>query len=616
MTGGWFVRGLHHFMAQAMVVLLAFHMLQIVWDGAYKAPREFNYWIGLILAQIVLGLALTGYLLPWDQKGYWATKVATNLMGLAPVVGDQVQKTAVGGADYGHHTLTRFFAMHAGVLPALLVMFLAIHLALFRRHGITAHPSPKRQDQYFWPHQVLLDGFAFFVLLAFLVGWIFKTGGAELTAPADPSEQYSAARPEWYFLFLFQLLKKFESEFVGAIVVPGVILLYLALMPFIARIKGGHWLNVAVLLVLIGGAGYLTYEAVLHDRYAAYYDEEPPASMAGDEGARHRHAELHEASRNYLAAIEGAHRESERVVELLQRHGGAPIEGAISLLRSDSETMGPRLFTRHCSACHDYVDPEGKDSVRISTTKYQMPVLEQGPDGKPQIKKDENGEIVYQTEPNGAPNLFGVGGRQWLRGLLDHEKIALIETEPPKNPKEGDPESHRRVIVAAPYFGNTKHREGQMAEFVLGDLTDLAENAEKKLRLDAIVAAVSAEAALPAQRQADAADAELIARGKAAFEETFESYACGDCHRMGDLGTEGSAPDLTGWMSDQWLRGIISNPEHEAYYGYEEGANDRMPAFAANPDEPQRNILTDHEIDMVVRWLRHEDVFEEAAQAK
>ena len=145
MWGGWLLRGIHHFMAQAMVVLLALHLLQVVWDGAYRAPRELNFVIGLVLMLIVLGLALTGYLLPWDQKGYWATTVATNLASQAPVVGPDLRKLAIGGSDYGHHTLTRFFALHAGVLPGLLVVFLAMHVALFRRHGLHARePRPRR----------------------------------------------------------------------------------------------------------------------------------------------------------------------------------------------------------------------------------------------------------------------------------------------------------------------------------------------------------------------------------------------------------------------------------------------------------------------------------------
>jgi ubiquinol-cytochrome c reductase cytochrome b subunit len=91
MTGGWLLRGLHHFMAQAMVVVMGIHLLQVIVDGAYRAPREVNYWLGLVLMQIVMGLGLTGYLLPWDQKGYWATNVATNLATLVPVVGKDLQ---------------------------------------------------------------------------------------------------------------------------------------------------------------------------------------------------------------------------------------------------------------------------------------------------------------------------------------------------------------------------------------------------------------------------------------------------------------------------------------------------------------------------------------------
>src|SRR5690606_19964266 len=112
------VRGIHHFAAQAMMVLLALHFMQVVIDGAYRAPREVNFWLGLILMQVVLGLSLTGYLLPWDQKGYYATQVATRIVGATPIVGPSLQTLIQGGTSYGHHTLTRFFALHAGILPA------------------------------------------------------------------------------------------------------------------------------------------------------------------------------------------------------------------------------------------------------------------------------------------------------------------------------------------------------------------------------------------------------------------------------------------------------------------------------------------------------------------
>ncbi|HUG93261.1 MAG TPA: cytochrome b N-terminal domain-containing protein, partial [Planctomycetaceae bacterium] len=224
MQGGWLLRGVHHFMAQAMVVLLALHLLQVVIDGAYKAPREINFWVGLLLMLIVLGLSLTGYLLPWDQKGFWATKVATNIAGTTPVVGPGLQRVIVGGSDYGHHTLTRFFALHAGLLPFLLIALLAVHLYVFRRHGLTPYKPDPKKDATFWPDQLLRDSIACLAVMGVVLFLVYYLS-AHLGAPADPYDEYSAARPEWYFLFLFEFLKYFpgETEVIGAIVIPGAV---------------------------------------------------------------------------------------------------------------------------------------------------------------------------------------------------------------------------------------------------------------------------------------------------------------------------------------------------------------------------------------------------------
>ena len=151
MSFGSTLRGIHHWTAQIMVVLLVLHLVQVVIDSAYRAPREFNFWFGVILLFITLATSLTGYLLPWDQKGFWATKVATNLAGVVPLIGGDIQKVVVGGSDYGHHTLTRFFALHAGVLPASLIMLIVVHIYLFRKHGITeAIPTTKVGSLYYW----------------------------------------------------------------------------------------------------------------------------------------------------------------------------------------------------------------------------------------------------------------------------------------------------------------------------------------------------------------------------------------------------------------------------------------------------------------------------------
>jgi ubiquinol-cytochrome c reductase cytochrome b subunit len=608
MTLGWFLRGIHHYMAQAMVILLALHFFQVVVDGAYKAPREFNFWVGLVLALCVQGLALTGYLLPWDQKGYWATKVATNLMALSPGVGPEVQQVVVGGSDYGHFTLTRFFALHAGLLPALIVVFLAIHIALFRRHGITAHPHPRRPDEFFWPNQVFKDGLAFFLLLAAIVGWTIYKHGAELTGPADPSEQYAAARPEWYFLFLFQLLKK-VPEFIGAMVIPTAVMAYFFLMPVLGRWRLGHVLNIFMMVMLLTAAGYLTIEAYLQDQFADRHPATPPENVQGDAVAVTRHNEFYEASREFLEAKKQTEREFERLVELIDHRGGIPVQGAIELQRNDSETQGPRLFKRYCASCHDYADPQGQDPVQIVSRRFQMPEME-GTEGAEKLKRDDSGGVVYDTQPSGAPNLYGIGTRAWLRGLLDPAQIDKIEFREPASRQDDDPESLRREIVKAPYFGNTKHREGEMVRFVHDNLSELDDDA--KTALENVIIAVSAQAKLKSQAADDAQAEEdgRIAGGTEAFSDGSQfgaSESCSDCHHFPDIDDPASAPDLAGWMSAEWLKGIISNPEHERFYGYVEDANDRMPAFAKNAEDPAMNQLSPRDLDMLVRWLRHDD---------
>jgi ubiquinol-cytochrome c reductase cytochrome b subunit len=376
MQGGWLLRGIHHFTAQAMVVLLALHLFQVVVDGAYKAPREVNFWLGLILMQIVLGLSLTGYLLPWDQKGYWATQVATKIAGTVPIVGAQVQKIVVGGPEYGHHTLTRFFALHAGVLPALLVGFLALHIAVFRRHGITAKEPLRRPDETFWPDQILKDAVACLAVLVTVLVLVFYMG-AELGAPADPANAYSAARPEWYFLFLFQFLKFFpgESEVIGAIVIPGVVMLFLFLMPLIGNWKIGHGFNIALLAGLLAGAGVLTGMAINEDR----------------------------ADLIYRNAVWEAHQFSK--IARQRAADGIPAVGAAVMMREHPKAQALSVVTRQCLGCHSYTDADGHG---------------------------------FAPEKPTAPNLHGFGRKAWITGLLDPEKIVTAHYFGNTELKDGD----------------------------------------------------------------------------------------------------------------------------------------------------------------------------------
>lgn len=134
---GSVVRGVHHWSANLMVVTIVLHMIRVYIYGAYKKPREINWITGVLLLCMVMGFAFTGYLLPWDQKAYWATKVGTSVMGTVPIVGDYVLRITRGGTELGALTLTRFYTLHVVFLPIAVVVLLIGHFAMIRRQGIS-----------------------------------------------------------------------------------------------------------------------------------------------------------------------------------------------------------------------------------------------------------------------------------------------------------------------------------------------------------------------------------------------------------------------------------------------------------------------------------------------
>jgi len=143
-TAGWLIRGLHHWGASAMVVLTVLHMLRVILYGAYKYPREVTWFTGVALLLVVLAFGFTGYLLPWDQKAFWATTVGTRIAGTPPLIGDAILRIVRGGEELSAVTLARFFGVHVWVLPAALLILLGIHLYLVIRIGISA--APKREE--------------------------------------------------------------------------------------------------------------------------------------------------------------------------------------------------------------------------------------------------------------------------------------------------------------------------------------------------------------------------------------------------------------------------------------------------------------------------------------
>ena len=138
---GWLIRGLHHWGASAMVMLTVLHMLRVIVAGAYKFPREMTWFTGVLLLIVVLGFGFTGYLLPWDQKAYWATTVGTRIAGVTPFIGDWILKIMRGGESLSAVTLARFFGTHVWILPLTLILLLGTHLYLIVRIGISSVPK-------------------------------------------------------------------------------------------------------------------------------------------------------------------------------------------------------------------------------------------------------------------------------------------------------------------------------------------------------------------------------------------------------------------------------------------------------------------------------------------
>lgn len=241
---GWLIRSIHAWSSNLLIAALFVHFFSTFLLKAYRPPREFTWMTGMFLLLTCFGLGFTGYLLPWNELAYFATKVGTEMISAVPLIGETLKEFLRGGPNVTGTTLTRFFALHIWVLPLMLAILAGVHLLLVQRHGMSRPLSvadkPKR-TMPFLPHFMLRDLNVWLLFLAALVTLSFYIP-THLGEPADPlAPTPIGIKPEWYFLFMFQLLKLLPAHILGiegehlGILGFGLIGLFIFLVPFLDR---------------------------------------------------------------------------------------------------------------------------------------------------------------------------------------------------------------------------------------------------------------------------------------------------------------------------------------------------------------------------------------------
>lgn len=238
---GWLIRSVHAWGANLMILFCVLHLLRVFFQGAYKAPREVTWGVGFLLLVVTMGFGFTGYLLPWDQRAFWATVVGSQIAGAVPVVGEYALTFLRGGPEITARTLSRFYGMHILVLPVTLMAFLVAHLTFVHQQGL-ADPTAETETETleseekkkkllpFFPNYILDEFIAWYIMLAVLIvlASLFPAG---LEEPANPLRTPEHAKPEWYFLFLYQWLK-LVPRIIGVLtpIIGGLILFLLPLI--------------------------------------------------------------------------------------------------------------------------------------------------------------------------------------------------------------------------------------------------------------------------------------------------------------------------------------------------------------------------------------------------
>lgn len=324
---GRFIRNLHRWAAHGMVVTVLLHMARVFYTGSYRRPREFNWLLGMLLLVLTLALSFTGYLLPWDQLGYWATMIGSNIAGSPREVtdvlaisqyfdpGGLIRQLILGANSIGEEALIRFYLLHVIVFPLLVAMIVGVHFWRIRKDGglsrpAGADPAPEDADVFrpgktyglmalvrgktpavdngpentlpSWPHLLIAELAVFALTMAIALAFAYHID-APLKEPANPAVPENPAKAPWYFLGVQELVS--YSAFMGGIGIPTICLLGLALIPYLDREKGrtgvwfegveGRWVALWSLLYAAGTVLGILFVAVRFGWLRNWFPEIP-----------------------------------------------------------------------------------------------------------------------------------------------------------------------------------------------------------------------------------------------------------------------------------------------------------------------------------------------------
>jgi ubiquinol-cytochrome c reductase cytochrome b subunit len=281
---GWFLRALHYYAGSGMMVMVLVHMTQVFLHGAYKYPRELTWIMGVLLLLCTLGMFFSGQILRWDPDAYWGLAVAGSMAGRVPFIGPWVVELLLGSPMIGGAALTRFYALHVFVIPGALLFFLAVHLWLVVRRGISEPPvpgkpvDPKTYDAEYEKElkagvpflgDAMLKDAAFSALAVIVVVVLAAVLGPKGPEGApDPLAGGANPRPEWPFLWLFALLalSPESAETFIILVFPVVLIVALLLVPFVSnrgeRAPSRRPIAVLSVIVIFTVLGVLTYQGI------------------------------------------------------------------------------------------------------------------------------------------------------------------------------------------------------------------------------------------------------------------------------------------------------------------------------------------------------------------